>query len=156
MSQISNSRDGSSHEETTTSGGDKRKKDKEQKLLIMTFPLGRHVNLEGFRAAKAKAGGGVVNNSTSSVILPSLFYVALPDLLRRFIDEFFDGTALSLGKQIQTRAVVQSCPRQAKLRPIPASWIPSSMASPAGRTGSLSGTSRTICSPPICPDRGGC
>ncbi|KAL3816633.1 hypothetical protein ACHAXA_004815 [Cyclostephanos tholiformis] len=95
MSQISNSRDGSSHEETTTSGGDKGKKDKERKSSIMTFPLGRHVNLEGFRAAKAKAGGGVVNNSTSSVVPPSLFYVALPDLLRRFVDEFFDGTALS-------------------------------------------------------------
>lgn len=44
------------------------------------FPLGQHVNLDGFQAAKTKIGGGIVS--------PSLFYVGLSALLTRFSSTF--------------------------------------------------------------------
>jgi len=52
------------------------KSDKKQWI----FPLGQHVNLDGFTAAKTKNGGGVVS--------PSLFYVSLSELLRKFHSMF--------------------------------------------------------------------
>jgi hypothetical protein len=56
----------------------------------MNIPLGRHFNLDGFRAAKARAGGGGAGGG--GAVPPSLFYVALADLLRRFFDGLlFDG-----------------------------------------------------------------
>lgn len=47
---------------------------------IMTFPLGRYVNLDGYKAAKAKVAGGSV--------APCLFYIALSELLHRFVTMF--------------------------------------------------------------------
>mmetsp|Transcript_4166 Transcript_4166/g.7753 ORF Transcript_4166/g.7753 Transcript_4166/m.7753 type:complete len:623 (-) Transcript_4166:286-2154(-) len=47
----------------------------------MKFPLGRHVNLDGFSTAKAKGGGG-------GLVSPSLFYVSLSDLLTKFCTVF--------------------------------------------------------------------
>ncbi len=61
----------------------------EGRNLRMNIPLGRHINLDGFRAAKAKAGGGGVGGG--GAVPPSLFYVALADLLGRFVDGLFDG-----------------------------------------------------------------
>lgn len=58
----------------------------------LKFPLGRHVNLDGFRAAKAKNGGGGGAASSSSVP-PSLFYISLSELLARF-DAAFGGALL--------------------------------------------------------------
>jgi len=43
----------------------------------LKFPLGKHVNLDGFTAAKTKNGGG-------GLVSPSLFYVSLSDLLMEF------------------------------------------------------------------------
>jgi len=49
-------------------------------LKQLKFPLGKHVNLDGFAAAKRKNGGGLVS--------PSLFYVSLSDLLLEFHSYF--------------------------------------------------------------------
>ena len=87
MAQISNGRDDAMMSEGSTSSGGGKGGDGERvagsigrkSTSVMTFPLGRHVNLDGFKAAKAKAGGGA-----ESAVAPSLFYVALSDLLRGF------------------------------------------------------------------------
>ena len=88
MAQISNGRDDAMMSEGSTSSGGGKGGDGERgagssigrkSTSVMTFPLGRHVNLDGFKAAKAKAGGGA-----ESAVSPSLFYVALSDLLRGF------------------------------------------------------------------------
>ena len=47
---------------------------------IMTFPLGQYVNLDGYKAAKAKVAGGSVT--------PCLFYIALSELLYQFVTKF--------------------------------------------------------------------
>ena len=49
----------------------------------LKFSLGRHVNLDGFRAAKTKSGSGV-----SALVPPSLFYKSLSELLLQFATVF--------------------------------------------------------------------
>lgn len=48
--------------------------------IDMKFPLGQHVNLDGFQAAKTKNGGRAVS--------PSLFYIGLSALLIQFSSTF--------------------------------------------------------------------
>ena len=53
---------------------------KSEERQQLQFPLGEHVNLDGFAAAKEKSLGGSV--------LPSLFYVSLSKLLMNFCLQF--------------------------------------------------------------------
>eukprot|EP00578_Thalassiosira_sp_NH16_P030589 CAMPEP_0181082132 /NCGR_PEP_ID=MMETSP1071-20121207/3461_1 /TAXON_ID=35127 /ORGANISM="Thalassiosira sp., Strain NH16" /LENGTH=625 /DNA_ID=CAMNT_0023163703 /DNA_START=148 /DNA_END=2026 /DNA_ORIENTATION=- len=62
--------------------GDGSAEEEEQRPLLK-FPLGRHVNLDGFRAARAKIGGG-----GGTLVSPSLFYVSLSELFLEFSSTF--------------------------------------------------------------------
>lgn len=75
----------------------------------LKFELGKHVNLDGFAAAKAKNGGGAVP--------PSLFYISLSDLLMKFNSSFGvvttapKGEGSPIGMQIMpTNVPVRSLP----------------------------------------------
>ncbi|KAL7534470.1 hypothetical protein ACHAXR_005895 [Thalassiosira sp. AJA248-18] len=50
----------------------------------MKLPIGQHVNLDGFAAAKAKNNDG----GASSLVSPSLFYISLSELLMKFNSTF--------------------------------------------------------------------
>ncbi len=63
MEQISNGRDNAMSKGATSGGGKEGGGEKgtirRKSTSVMTFPLWRHVNLDGFKAAKAKASGRV-------------------------------------------------------------------------------------------------
>ena len=63
MEQISNGRDNAMSEVATSGGGKEGGGEKgtigRKSMSVMTFPLWRHINLDGFKAVKAKARGRV-------------------------------------------------------------------------------------------------
>mmetsp|Transcript_24664 Transcript_24664/g.53208 ORF Transcript_24664/g.53208 Transcript_24664/m.53208 type:complete len:551 (-) Transcript_24664:205-1857(-) len=72
---------------TLPSSKDKKSGEKRQ----LKFPLGQHVNLDGFQAAKTKNGG------RAALVSPLLLYISLPKLLLDF-SSTFDVLPLIMGK----------------------------------------------------------
>ncbi|KAL7550630.1 hypothetical protein ACHAWF_013849 [Thalassiosira exigua] len=91
-----------------------------------TVPVGRHVNLDGFAAAKAKAGG-------SGGVSPSLLYVSLPDMLGDFHNSL--GALLPAETKEEEAKPVVGAPSNAPLEgfaaPMPSVPFPSRAAARA-------------------------